>query len=114
MSSSQATWPPSSRPGSCGTTRTTTTPSTLSRSSRTAQLGGRGTAKGAGRAKRRAELEKEKAADVPTAMAMTDVGPAVPPTRLLRRGDWRKPGKELAPGFLSAIDERDAEVTPAG
>jgi hypothetical protein len=65
-----------------------------------------------GMSKRMAEFDKEKPADVPTAMAMTDVGPTVPPTRLLRRGDWRKPGKELAPGFLSAVDDRDADVTP--
>ena len=65
-----------------------------------------------GMAKRMAEYDKDKPAAVPTAMAMTDVGPVAPPTRLLKRGDWRKPGKELKPGYLSAIDDRDATVTP--
>ena len=59
------------------------------------------------------EATKERPADPPRAMAMTDLGPTCPPTRLLRRGDWRKPGEELAPGFLSAVDDRDAEVTPS-
>ena len=48
-------------------------------------------------------------------MAMTDVGPVCPQTRLLKRGSWRNPAKEeLAPGFLSAIDDRDAVVKPLG
>jgi hypothetical protein len=47
----------------------------------------------------------------PTAMALTDVGPVAPPTHLLKRGDWRHPGKEVEPGFLSALDERSATVT---
>lgn len=59
-----------------------------------------------------AELAKDKPADPPTAMAMTDVGPVCPPTRLLKRGQWNKPGDELAPGFLSAIDGRDADCKP--
>jgi hypothetical protein len=66
-----------------------------------------------GMAKRMAEYEKEKPSEPPAAMAMTDVGPACPPTHLLKRGSWRKPGDELSPGFLSAIDDRDADVVPA-
>ena len=46
----------------------------------------------------------------PTAMTLTDVGPAAPPTHLLKRGDWRHPGKELTPGFLSALDSRPARI----
>jgi hypothetical protein len=46
----------------------------------------------------------------PTAMALTDVGPVAPPTRLLKRGDWRHPGHEVSPGFLSALDERTATI----
>ncbi len=65
-----------------------------------------------GMAKRMAEFEKEKPPEPPTAPAMTDVGPVVPPTHLLKRGNWQKPGEEVVPGFLSAIDDRDAEVTP--
>jgi Protein of unknown function (DUF1553)/Protein of unknown function (DUF1549) len=47
----------------------------------------------------------------PTAMALTDVGPVAPATHLLRRGDWRHPGKEVAPGFLSALDDRPAQLS---
>jgi hypothetical protein len=49
-------------------------------------------------------------------MSMTDLGPDCPPTKLLKRGNWRAPGDELVPGFLSAFDDRDATVkpTPAG
>ena len=56
-----------------------------------------------------ARLAKEKPADPPAAMVMTDVGPTAPATHLLKRGDWRKPGEEVVPGFPSAIDDRDAE-----
>ncbi len=62
--------------------------------------------------KQLAEHTKEKPADAPTAMAMTDVGPVAPATFRLKRGDWRKPADELAPGYLSAIDDRDAEAKP--
>jgi hypothetical protein len=46
----------------------------------------------------------------PTAMTLTDVGPVAPPTHLLKRGDWRHPGKELTPGFLSALDTRPVHI----
>jgi Protein of unknown function (DUF1553)/Protein of unknown function (DUF1549) len=46
------------------------------------------------------------------AMAFTDVGPEVPPTHLLKRGNWRKPGDEVKPGFLSAFDDRFANAEP--
>ena len=59
-----------------------------------------------------AELSKDKPADPPRAMAMTDLGPDAPPTRLLKRGQWNKPGDELVPGFLSAVDDRDADCKP--
>jgi Protein of unknown function (DUF1553)/Protein of unknown function (DUF1549) len=65
---------------------------------------------------RREELLKQLAAagpkptEPPTAMAMTDVGPAVPATYVLKRGNWRFKGKEVAPGFLSAIEEKTASV----
>jgi Protein of unknown function (DUF1553)/Protein of unknown function (DUF1549) len=65
---------------------------------------------------RREELLKQlagagpKPAEPPTAMAMTDVGPAVPATYVLKRGNWRFKGKEVAPGFLSAIEEKTASV----
>ncbi|HEY2911096.1 MAG TPA: DUF1553 domain-containing protein, partial [Gemmataceae bacterium] len=67
-----------------------------------------------GMAKELAKLEKERPADPPTALAMTDVGPTCPPTHLLKRGSWRSPGDELEPGYLSAFDDRDADVKPMG
>lgn len=65
------------------------------------------------------ELKKKleafgKPVEPPLTMAMTDVGVAVPGTYLLKRGDWRKRENEIRPGFLSAIDDRFAEIkTPA-
>ncbi|HEY3787639.1 MAG TPA: DUF1549 and DUF1553 domain-containing protein [Urbifossiella sp.] len=67
-----------------------------------------------GMAKQLAMLEKDRPADPPTAMAMSDLGPLCPSTHLLKRGNWRNPGEELEPGFLSAIDDRDADVKPTG
>ena len=58
-----------------------------------------------------AELSKDKPAAPPAAMAMTDLA-SPPPTNLYKRGNWQKPGEELAPGFFSAIDDRDAKVKP--
>jgi hypothetical protein len=63
-----------------------------------------------GMARQMAELAKQKPAPLPTAMAMSEVGPSAPVTRLLSRGDWRHPGPEVKPGFLSAIDDRDAPI----
>jgi hypothetical protein len=61
-----------------------------------------------------AELSKDKPADVPVAMSMADL-PTPPPTKLLRRGNWRFPAKEdLAPGFISVIERKDADIKPAG
>ena len=40
---------------------------------------------------------------------MTDL--AHPPaTKLFKRGDWRKPGDDLAPGFVSVVTSRDPEI----
>ena len=61
---------------------------------------------------RLAELTKEKPADPPRAQAMTDL-PEPPATKLLKRGDWRKPGAELVPGFISVITDKDADAKPA-
>jgi Protein of unknown function (DUF1553)/Protein of unknown function (DUF1549) len=44
------------------------------------------------------------------AMAFTDVGKDVPPTHVLTRGIWSRKGKQIAPGFLSAFDDRVADV----
>jgi hypothetical protein len=64
--------------------------------------------------RRMAELAKDRPPEPPAAMAMTDVGTVAPATHVLKRGNWQKPGDEVAPGFLSAVDDRDAEVTPTG
>jgi len=46
------------------------------------------------------------------AMGFTDVGREAPPTHVLQRGNWRKKGEEVKPGFLSAFDDRLADVRP--
>jgi hypothetical protein len=70
-------------------------------------------AKWEGMARQMAELEKDRPPEPPRAMTMSDVGPVCPPTRVLKRGNWRKPDvEELAPGFLSTIDDRDVELKP--
>jgi Protein of unknown function (DUF1553)/Protein of unknown function (DUF1549) len=63
-------------------------------------------------AKKLAEHAKDKPADPPTAMTMTDVGRDVPPHYLLKRGNWQKKGEEVDPGFLTSIDNRNAEPKP--
>jgi hypothetical protein len=65
-----------------------------------------------GMAKRMTEYEKSKPTDGPTAMGMAEIGRECPPTLILRRGNWRNPANEVKPGYLSTIDDRDAEVTP--
>jgi Protein of unknown function (DUF1553)/Protein of unknown function (DUF1549) len=67
--------------------------------------------------KERWESLKQKLADAgpkPTppavAMGFTDVGHDVAPTYLLQRGNWRRKGEEIKPGFLSAFDDRFADV----
>lgn len=71
--------------------------------------------------KERWEGLKKKLADAgprPTtanvAMTFADVGDKVPPTHLLKRGNWRKKDEEIRPGFLSAVDDRVAEVHASG
>ena len=59
------------------------------------------------------ELAKEQPPEPPRVMAMTDL--AEPPaTKLYKRGDWRKPGEELTPGYIAVITDRDADAKPAG
>jgi Protein of unknown function (DUF1553)/Protein of unknown function (DUF1549) len=45
-------------------------------------------------------------------MGFTDVGREAPPTYVLQRGNWRKKAEEVKPGFLSAFDDRPADVRP--
>lgn len=62
--------------------------------------------------KQMSEYDRLRPPGLPTAMACTDVGSVVPETRLLHRGDWRKPGEVVEPGFLSAIDDRTPTIQP--
>ncbi|HMC63510.1 MAG TPA: DUF1549 and DUF1553 domain-containing protein, partial [Gemmataceae bacterium] len=48
--------------------------------------------------------------NAPLAMVFTDIGAVAPPTFLLRRGEWRHRDREVAPGFLSAIDDKLAAI----
>jgi hypothetical protein len=59
-----------------------------------------------------AELAKEQPADPPRVMAMTDLAEP-PPTKLYKRGDWRKPGEDLTPGYIAVITDKDADAKPA-
>ncbi|MSR53619.1 MAG: DUF1553 domain-containing protein [Gemmataceae bacterium] len=68
--------------------------------------------------KERHEALKKKFAEAgprPTApsvtMAFSDVGLSVPPTHLLKRGNWTRKGDVINPGFLSAIDDREATIS---
>ncbi|MBM3981378.1 MAG: DUF1553 domain-containing protein [Planctomycetes bacterium] len=54
-------------------------------------------------------LAKEKPADPPRAHVMADL-PEPPPTKLFKRGDWRKPGGDLAPGFITSITPKDPDA----
>jgi hypothetical protein len=54
-------------------------------------------------AKELAAFDADKPKPPPTAMAMSEVGPIPPEQRLLRRGNWQKPGEKLEPGALSVF-----------
>ncbi len=54
-----------------------------------------------------------KPPEPPRVMAMGDIGPDAPPTFRLKRGNWRFPKDEVKPGYISVIDEKDAELTPS-
>src|SRR5262245_27070333 len=60
--------------------------------------------------KQMAEFDKLKPPSLPKAMACTDVGAVAPTTHVLKRGEWSKPEQEVEPGYLSAIDDRLAEL----
>jgi hypothetical protein len=46
----------------------------------------------------------------PSALGMTEIGMAAPATYLLKRGEVKARGAEVAPGFPSAIDDREAPL----
>ncbi len=50
----------------------------------------------------------------PTVMAITDVGRQAPPTYVLAGGDWRKPRKEVQPGFPEVLGDAvpDTRIAP--
>jgi hypothetical protein len=65
--------------------------------------------------KRYQELEKKLSASprpLPSAMAVTDMGLAAPPTHLLAGGDWRKPREVLQPAFPHFLDSHKPDITP--
>jgi hypothetical protein len=62
--------------------------------------------------KQMAEMASDRPPAPPAAMVLTDVGPVAPPTYFLKRGDWRQPGREVHPGFLSALDRRSPALPP--
>jgi hypothetical protein len=64
-----------------------------------------------------ARLAKSGPPEIDTASGMSDTGPNAPPIRLLRKGNFKNPGGEVDPGFLSILSETSApriEPTPAG
>ncbi len=58
-------------------------------------------------------VEAERPETLPTGLALTDSSAEAPPTKLLTRGDAHKPGAEVKPGFLSAIDPVDPNIVAA-
>lgn len=48
----------------------------------------------------------------PPIMAVSDIRRGIPPTHLLAGGDWRKPRKEVQPGFLEVLRPAVADVPP--
>ncbi len=54
-----------------------------------------------------AEFDKLKPAPLPTAMTVTDVGPVAPPIVIPKKGK-----QAIAPGFLTLLDEKPAEIVP--
>jgi len=57
-----------------------------------------------------AAVAKDRPPAPPSAPAMTDTGTTTPATFLLKRGNWRKKGDELEPGFIASITEKDPTI----
>ena len=62
--------------------------------------------------KKKLESLGPKPVEPPLTMAMSDIGVEAPNTYLLKRGDWRKRDYEIRPGFLSAIEDKPADIKP--
>src|SRR5207253_2661698 len=56
------------------------------------------------------EFHALKPQALPVVMGITDISPAAPPTYLLQRGNYRKPGEEVQPGFPSRLDSTPAVI----
>ena len=63
-------------------------------------------------AKQLTAFDADKPQPVGMIHAMTDVGRDVPETKLLKRGDWRKPGAAIEPGFVQVISTVVAKLEP--
>jgi hypothetical protein len=48
----------------------------------------------------------------PPIMGVSDIRRGIPPTHILAGGDWRKPRKEVQPGFLDVLRSAVADVAP--
>jgi hypothetical protein len=60
-------------------------------------------------------LEQTRPSRGPLALGLTDAAPTAEPTRIRVRGDAHKPGDEVQPGFLAALDVPAPEIqTPNG
>jgi hypothetical protein len=57
-------------------------------------------------------LQRNKPVPPASVLGLTDAGPTAEPTKLLIRGDAHKPGDEVAPAFLAAIDPSSPEILP--
>jgi hypothetical protein len=62
--------------------------------------------------KQLAEFDSIKPAPLPQGQFMIDLGPAAPPTHILRGGNFDAKGEEVQPGFLTILDPSDAKITP--
>ena len=53
---------------------------------------------------------------IPKALAVNDILKPIPPMHVLRGGDWRRPGAEVQPAFLSVIEGKgnQPEIKPVG
>ncbi len=51
---------------------------------------------------------------IPKALAVNDILKPIPPMHVLRGGDWRRPGAEVQPAFLSVIEGKgnEPEIKP--
>ncbi len=63
--------------------------------------------------KKKLEAYDKMKPEMPLAMAINDVGATAPATRILGGGDFRRPKKEVEPGFPECLGESEPGVIPA-